>query len=244
MPSPRIAASSASGMLFTTRRPRTGTSTVRPRERNVQRPRGASGVKRMQSWRSRSRGVRGVPRSRRYSRAAKQRGCARHSSCATRKVSFSVPERNARSNFSSTRSTCRSVSTSSMLIWGCRARHSATTSPRSPSPSATGAVTRSRPAVSSELVESARPASRIVPSAGLQARRYVLPALVSSTRRVVRWRRRVPSARSSSLIRRLSVERGTPNASAAPRKLRSSATRTKSSTAPTSIVPCMGHIVP
>src|SRR5258708_2542344 len=131
-----------------------------------------------------------------------------------------------------------------MLIWGCRARHSATTSPRNPSPSVTGAVTRSRPAVSSELVERARPASRIVPSAGLQACRYVLPALVSSTRRVVRWRRRVPSARSSSLIRRLTVERGTPSASAAPRKLRSSATRTKSSTAPTSIVPCMGHIVP
>jgi len=120
MPSPRAAASIASGMLLTTSRPRTGNSMARPRERKVQRPRGASGVKRMQSCRRRSRGVRGVPRSRRYSRLAKQRSSPRHSSRATTEVSFSVPDRNARSNFPSTRSTCRSVRTSSNRICGYR----------------------------------------------------------------------------------------------------------------------------
>lgn len=171
MPSPRAAASIASGMLLTTSRPRTAISMARPRERNVQRPRGAKGVKRMQSCRPRSRGVRGVPRLRRYSRLAKHRTCPRPSSRATTEVSLSVPVRNARSNFSSRRSTCRSVRSSSSRICGCRARHSATTSPSNVSASVTGAVTRSRPAVSSDLGASARPASIIVPSAGPHARR-------------------------------------------------------------------------
>jgi len=106
------------------------------------------------------------------------------------------------------------------------------------------AVTRRRPRGSDWVSSTPRPASRIIASAGATCFKNASPASVRLTWRVVRCNSRVFSAASSVDSRRLTVERGIPNASAAPRKLRSSATRTKSSTAPTSIVLRMGHMVP
>mmetsp|Transcript_16909 Transcript_16909/g.40155 ORF Transcript_16909/g.40155 Transcript_16909/m.40155 type:complete len:213 (+) Transcript_16909:475-1113(+) len=137
--------------------------------------------------------------------------------------SCTAPTRNTQSNPSSTRSTRRSVQLNSTCRPGCCARKLGSAGSTRSSARRTGRSTRRRPLSCRSCWNSAS-ISLASPSKARARSASSSPSGVRLTRRVVRWKSRVPSWASSALTIWLTRPLGKPSSSAARLKWASSAT--------------------